>query len=84
MNPLLGLTEYLRKLERSFRLLAYSRGAALIGGAALIFTVILVLIANQFAFSDPSVLWSRIVLFLAIAVALGVGLVVPLMRLNRL
>ena len=42
MNPLLGLTEYLQKLERNFRLLAYSRGAAMIGGAALIFTVILV------------------------------------------
>ena len=83
MNPLLGLTEYLQKLERNFRLLAYSRGAALIGGAALLFTVILVLIANQFAFSDPSVFWSRIILFLAIAVALGIGLVIPLMRLNR-
>jgi hypothetical protein len=84
MNPLLGLTEYLRNLERNLRLLAYSRGAALIGGAALIFTVILVMIANYaFAFSGPSVFWSRIVLFLALAVALGAGLIVPLLRLNR-
>ncbi len=83
MNPLLGLSEYLRKLERNLRLLAVTRGAALIGGAALLVTVALVMVANQFSFSAPSLFWSRVLLFLAIAGVLTAGLIVPLMRLNR-
>ncbi|MCU1258425.1 MAG: hypothetical protein JWO80_1310 [Bryobacterales bacterium] len=83
MNPLLGLTEYLRKLERNLRFLAVTRGAAIIGGAALLVTVVLVVVANHFSFSGPSVFWSRVLLFLAIAAVLTAGLIVPLVRLNR-
>src|SRR5262249_47794053 len=51
--------------------------------AALISTVILVLIANSFAFSSSSLLASRTALFLALALALGGGLLLPLLKLNR-
>ncbi len=83
MNPLLGLTEYLRKLERNLRILALTRGAAMLGGVALLVTIALVYVANQFSFSAPSVFWSRVMLFLAIAAVLTAGLIVPLVRLNR-
>ena len=50
-----GLTDYLRRVERRLRVLAFTRGAAITAAAALIFTVLAVLLANAFAFSDPSV-----------------------------
>ena len=83
MNPLNGLTEYLERIERRLRVLTVSRGVALAAGAALSFTVFGVMLANYFAFSPGSVLGARLVLFLALAGATGVGLVVPLLRLNR-
>jgi hypothetical protein len=83
MNPLTGLTEYLRRVERRLRLLAVTKGAAITAAAALVFTVLAVLLANFFAFSDPSVTSARVLLFVALALALGIGLVVPLLRLNR-
>ena len=83
MNPLNGLTEYLEHIERRLRMLAVSRGAAFAAGAALAFTIFGVLISNYFAFSPPSVFSARLILFLALAAALAVGLIVPLLRLNR-
>src|SRR5712691_11218145 len=83
MNPLDRLSEYLRSIEKRLRVLAWTRGAAVAAGAALISTVILVLIANSYAFSSNSLLASRTVLFLALALALGGGLLLPLLRLNR-
>jgi hypothetical protein len=83
MNPLNGLTEYLERIERRLRVLAVSRGVAMAAAAALAFTVLGAILANSFAFSAGSVLWARLVLFLALAGALGLGLVVPLLRLNR-
>src|SRR5260370_17443384 len=82
MNPLDRLSEYLRSIEKRLRVLTWTRGAAIAAGAALISTVILVMIANSFAFSHSSLLASRTVLFLALALALGAGLLVPLLRLN--
>src|SRR5437660_12235684 len=83
MNPLDRLSEYLRSIEKRLRVLAWTRGAAIAASAALIATVILVLIANSYAFSSNSLLASRTVLFLALALALGGGLLLPLLRLNR-
>src|SRR5690242_17171326 len=83
MNPLNGLAEYLERIERRLRLQAVSRGAALAAGAALAFTVLGAMFANSFAFSAGSVFSARLVLFLALAGALGAGLIVPLLRLNR-
>src|SRR5713226_6826513 len=83
MNPLDRLSEYLRSIEKRLRVLTWTRGAAIDAGAALISTVILVMIANSYAFSSFSLLASRTALFLALALALGAGLLVPLLRLNR-
>src|SRR5579859_2180504 len=82
MNPLDRLSEYLRAVEKRLRMLTWSRGAAIAAAVALIATVVLVLIANSFAFSSSSLLASRTVLFVALALALAVGLLVPLLRLN--
>src|SRR5579872_2722092 len=82
MNPLDRLSEYLRAVEKRLRVLAWTRGAAIAAGVALIATVVLVLIANSFAFSSLSMLASRTALFLALALAVGAGLLVPLLRLN--
>ena len=82
MNPLDRLSEYLRAVEKRLRVLAWTRGAAIAAGAALVSTIVLVLIANSFAFSSSSMLASRTVLFLALALALGGGLLLPLLRLN--
>ena len=67
MNPLTGITEYLAGLEKKLRLLAWTRGAAIFGGAALLTTVLLVLVIHKFSFSDPSVFWARVLLFLVVA-----------------
>jgi hypothetical protein len=83
MNPLTGLTDYLRRVERRLRIQAFTKGAAITAAAALLFTVLAVLLANAFAFSNPSVAGARVLLFVALALALGIGLVVPLLRLNR-
>jgi len=83
MNPLTGLSDYLRRIERRLQLLAFTKGVAVVAGAALIVTVLAVLLANAFAFSDPSVTFARVLLFVALALAVGAGLVVPLLRLNR-
>src|SRR5205807_5147755 len=83
MNPLNGLAEYLQRIERRMRMLAVSRGVALAAGAALAFTVLGAALANSFAFSAGGVFSARLVLFLALAGAIGAGLIVPLLRLNR-
>ena len=53
MNPLDRLSEYLGAIERRLRWLALTRGAAVTAGAALALTVVAVLVANYFAFSNP-------------------------------
>ncbi|HXA03783.1 MAG TPA: hypothetical protein VNY30_03050, partial [Bryobacteraceae bacterium] len=83
MNSLNGLTDYLQRIERRLRMLAVSRGVAMAALAALAFTVAGALAANYFAFSSGSVFGARLVLFLALAAALGTGLILPLLRLNR-
>ncbi len=83
MNPLDQLNTYLGHLERRLRFKELSRGAALVALAALVATVVLVLVTNAFAFSDISVTGARVVLFLVLAFALGFGILLPLLRLNR-
>ena len=83
MKPLDRLSDYLGAIERRLRLLVLSRGAAVIAGAALALTVVAVLLANHYAFSKPSVLTARMLLFLGLAAAIAAALIVPLLRLNR-
>src|SRR5215467_13979466 len=82
MNPLDRLSDYLRTVEKRLRVLTWTRGAAIAAGAALLSTIVLVLIANSFAFSPGSLVVSRTMLFLALALAIGAGLLIPLFRLN--
>ncbi|MCW5977855.1 MAG: hypothetical protein KIT09_07245 [Bryobacteraceae bacterium] len=84
MNALDRLNAYLGQLERRLRLKELTRGAALFGLSALALTVLLVLVANRFAFSTGSVTGARVVLYLALAAVLALGLVVPILRLNRI
>src|SRR5579863_10433182 len=83
MKALHGLSEYLGAIEKRLRWIAFSRGAAVIAAAALILTVLAVLMANKFAFSNPSVVGARLFLFLGLAFAIAAALVIPVIRLNR-
>jgi len=83
MNPLNRLSEYLGVIERRLRWLTLTRGAAVTAAAALALTVVAVLAANYFAFSNGSVLGARVFLFLGLAFALAAALIV-LVDLNRL
>ncbi|MFB3778111.1 MAG: hypothetical protein ACE141_10885 [Bryobacteraceae bacterium] len=83
MNPLELLNSYLERIESRFRWAALARGAALVAGAALGATLVLVLAANWYAFSDRSLTTGRVALFLCLALAAGFGLVVPVLKLNR-
>ena len=83
MKPLDRLSEYLRAVEKRLRLLALTRGIAVTAGMALALTIVAVLVINQFAFSNPSVIGARVFLFLGIALAIGAALIIPVIRLNR-
>jgi hypothetical protein len=83
MKPLDRLSEYLGAIERRLRLLAVTRGAAVTAVAALALTVVAVMVANRFAFSNGSVVGARVFLFLGLAYALAAALIVPVIRLNR-
>jgi hypothetical protein len=83
MKPLDRLSDYLVAVERRLRLMAVTRGVAATAAAALIFTLVAVLLANFFAFSKPSVTSARFLLFFGVAFALAAALVYPLIRLNR-
>ena len=77
------LNQYLRGLEKRLRLQVISKGAAIALSVALGATIALVFITNALAFSEASVMVARVVLFLSLAVALGVALVIPLLKLNQ-
>jgi archaellum component FlaC len=83
VNPRDQLASYVKKLRARLRLGAVLRGAALVISAALTATVVLVLISNALAFSDGSVRWSRLALFLVLAGAAGFGLAAPLLALSN-
>src|SRR3954469_11467492 len=83
MRPLDRLSEYLGAVERRLRLLAVTRGIAVTAGGALALTILAVLMANQFAFSNTSVISARVFLFLGLAFAIAAALIVPVIRLNR-
>ena len=65
------------------RLIALTRGIAVTAGMALALTVVAVLVINQFAFSNGSVIGARVFLFLGLAFAIAAALVIPVIRLNR-
>lgn len=82
MNTRDQLNHYLRGLETRLRWLTVSKGIAIALGVALVSTLAMVWFTNALAFSDTSITIARVVLFLALAAALGFALVLPLLRLN--
>ncbi|MFZ0785496.1 MAG: hypothetical protein WAM67_06865, partial [Candidatus Acidiferrales bacterium] len=56
------LNSYIGQVERRLRLHTAARGAAILTVAALVTTVVLVLIANSFGFSNASIASARTVL----------------------
>lgn len=82
MNTREQLNQYVRNIEARLRWLTVSKGAAIAAGVALGATIALVLVTNALAFSAWSLIVARVVLFLALAIALGFALVIPLMRMN--
>jgi hypothetical protein len=83
MNTRDQLNHYLRGLETRLRWLTVSKGAAIALGVALLATLAMVWFTNALAFSSTSITIARVVLFLALAAALGFALVLPLLRLNQ-
>ena len=83
MNPLEQVNNYLHSLERRLRWGAFTKGAAVTAVAALIATVLLVLYTNAYAFSDISLRIARVLLVISLALAIGFGLLLPLLSLNR-
>src|SRR5258708_5970587 len=83
MNTRDQLNGYLQGLEKRLRWMALSKGFAIAAGVALGATIALVLITNALAFSSNSMTMARLLLFLALAAAVGFALVIPLLRLNR-
>ena len=77
------LNAYLGQLERRLRLGALLSGGAILLGAALAATVVLVMIINAWAFSPGSLTGARVALFLVLALTLTLGIVLPLLKLNR-
>ncbi|HEX5412541.1 MAG TPA: hypothetical protein VFZ27_11885 [Terriglobia bacterium] len=76
------LHSYLKQVEKRLRLDALLRGAVLLSSTALAATFVLVFITNGLAFSPASVVIARVALFSVLALALVLGLVRPLHRIN--
>jgi hypothetical protein len=83
MNTRDQLNLYLRGLETRLRWLTVSKGVAIAFLVALVATLAMVWFTNALAFSPASITVARVVLFLALAAALGFALVLPLLRLNQ-
>jgi hypothetical protein len=83
MNPVRDLSNYLDSLQARWRWTTWLRSFAAAALLAAVITVIGAAIANQFDFSQNSILWGRWALFVSLAGVVGLVLIAPLMRLNR-
>ncbi|PYU26422.1 MAG: hypothetical protein DMG30_02045 [Acidobacteria bacterium] len=76
------LDSYIRQLQRRLRISAVLRGTAIFASVALALTVVLVLLANHFAFASWTLTSARLVLLVCLALAIGFGLALPIYGLN--
>lgn len=83
MTALGQLHGYLRRLEWRLRFFAASRGLAVTAGCALLLTLLFVYIGNVYEFASGVVTPLRVTLYAAVAVAISLALLRPLLRLNR-
>jgi hypothetical protein len=83
MTAIVQLDDYLRRVESRLRFLAASRGAAVTALAALVLTLLIVWISNQYRFVQDVVWPLRLLLFAVLAAAIAFALALPLTKLNR-
>ena len=83
LSPIWNLEYYLRRIQRKLQARTASRGAGATFAAALLLTLVCVYIANEFAFSDSSIIGGRLLLFGAVIAVIILALARPLRRLNR-
>ncbi len=76
------LDSYIKQLQTRLRIGALLRGGAIFTSVALAVTVVLVLLANHFAFASWTLTSARVVLLVSLALAIGFGLALPLYGLN--
>ncbi|MGC2403085.1 MAG: hypothetical protein WA510_25070, partial [Acidobacteriaceae bacterium] len=77
------LNLYIRQLHQRLRLGVSLRGVAIVTATALVTTILLVLILNQFAFPLHGLAGARSLLLIALACAAALALALPLRRLTR-
>ena len=77
------LNSYVERIRHRLFLAVWVRGSAIFMGSALIVTVALVLLLNQFAFAAGGLTGARLALFIALAASAGFGIAMPLVRLTR-
>jgi hypothetical protein len=83
MTPLEKFENYLREVERRVRWATLSRGAALSAVLTLAATVAAAGLTVWFALSAGSLLAGRALIFLSVGGGLALGLLLPLLRVNR-
>lgn len=77
------LNSYVARIEKRLRLSACTQGVAVTAVILACATVLLVLLANHFAFSSGSVTGARLALIVTLVGCAAFALVLPLLRLNR-
>ena len=77
------LNRYIAQVQQRLRLDAGVRGAALVAAVALVATVLLTLILNHYAFPEHALTPARLALLAILCAAVGFGLALPLLRLDR-
>ena len=77
------LNSYIHQLQQRLRLGAALRGAAILFAAALVTTIVLVLILNAYAFPSHGLLSARAALVLLLGITALTALALPLLRLNK-
>ena len=77
------LNSYIEQIRQRLRLGAWLRGAAIFAGTALMVTIALVLLLNQFAFPARGIAGARLALLIALALAAAFGIAMPLARMTR-
>jgi hypothetical protein len=83
MSYRVELNSYIAQLQKRLRLGAWLRGAAIFTGTALVVTVALALVLNQFAFPAQGVTLSRVVILSSLAAATVFGIALPIKRLTE-
>jgi hypothetical protein len=77
------LNRYIAQVQQRLRLDAGVRGAALVAAVALVATLLLTLILNHYAFPEHALTPARLALLAILCAAVGFGLALPLLRLDR-